>query len=711
MRSRRLLALALILLAPLVREGGTASAREPQDPAPQPPFRATTTVVEVDVIVRDAKKQFVGGLTAADFEIAEGGVPQRIQTLYLVQGARVEQIPVAEPADPSVPPAAIPLAPASSRAPSAQRVFVLAFDQAHLSQSSFTRLQPAAEQFLNTEFKEGDVGGVLMGSTMVGNRLTTNRTELLQAVRSAKLSAESTSRQRDLRDWPRMNEIEALRITLASDSRMLQQVTDRANREAGETRGPFDAEALVREKARFVATQLQASAAQTLKALSAVVTGLGRVPGRKTVILMTEGFMFEESWGALRQIVAQAARSNVRIYSLDALGLRRRSSGTDFSEMNPLETGGAIPTDAYNTVEEGPNTLAVDTGGYVVRYTNDFDGALAEISRDTSSYYVIGYSPANPEMDGKFREITVRVKREGVEVRARKGYVAAPVTAGGAPPPEGATPAAPAAPLPAGAAPPTPAQPVAPAAAPVPPPVVDPATVPAALAMAPAVVRPDTASRVRDLESLKPDAGAVRKLASDGWDCYGRGDLEGAETLLDEAAASTEAAPWVHYARGFTKFGLSKPKDAAEAWERVRSAVPEFAAVYLDLADAYIMLDDPGRAVSVLRDAERRWPASAEVLNALGTVQVRRGALNDAIDTFGRALERQPKDSLAYFNLARTYELRYHQMRRFSRPGSRWVDNPADLNKAAENYEAYLKLGGPYEAEARAALERVQWKR
>lgn len=229
--------------------------------------------------------------------------------------------------------------------------------------------------------------------------------------------------------------------------------------------------------------------------------------------------------------------------------------------------------------------------------------------------------------------------------------------------------------------------------------------------MAPAILRPDTTSRVRDLEAMKPDTATGKNLASRGWDRYGQGDLEGAEALLDEAAADAEAAPWVHYARGFTKFGLAKPRQAAEAWEHVRAEVPEFAAVYLDLADAYIMLDDPGRAVSVLRDAETRWPSSADVLNALGTVQVRRGALNDAIDTFGRAIERQPMDSLAYYNLARTFELRYHQMRRFSRPSARWVDNPEDLKKAAEYYEAYLKIGGPYETEARAALERVLWKR
>ena len=714
LRVRRTRLAVAIIVAAAVCLQRPVGAGAVQDPAAQPSFRTSTTLVEVDVIVRDKQRQFVGGLTADDFEIVEEGTPQRIQTLYVVEGTRVQPLPVAG-AEPGVPPSS---APPAVRPPSAQRVFVLMFDQAHLDQNSFKRLQPAAEQFLRTDFQQGDVGGVLMGTTMVGNKLTADREVLVAAVKSAKLSQESTSLVRELREWPRMSEVEAIRIALANDSRILQQVADRANREASDNpRSQFDAEGLVRQKASQAATQLQASAAQTLKALYALVGGLGRIPGRKTVILMTEGFMFEEAGGALRQIVAQAARSDVRIYTLDALGLRRGDTGTDLSQMNPLETGGQIPTGAYNTVEEGPNTLAVDTGGYVIRHTNDYTGALAEVSRDTSSYYVIGYSPTNAKMDGTFRQISVRVKRPGVEVRARKGYLAVPVASAATGATSGAPPAPAPANTPSAAVPPAAAPSTAPpatapsaAAPPAAPPAVDPANVPAGLATSPLVMRPDTATRVRDLETISPGTGAVKDAASQGWDQYRKGDLEGAERLLGEAASQAGAAPWVHYALGFAKFGLKKPQEAAVSWERVRTSAPQFTEVYLDLADAYIMLDDPGRSVAVLRDAEHRWPANADVLNALGTVQVRRGALNDAIDTFGRAIERQPKDSLAYFNLARTHELRYYQMRRFSRPGARWIDNPEELKKAAEYYDAYVKMGGPYVDEARAGLARVRFK-
>ena len=423
---------------------------------------------------------------------------------------------------------------------------------------------------------------------------------------------------------------------------------------------------------------------------------------------MTEGFFFEESWADLRILVGQAARANVRIYTIDALGLRRNADGTELSAMNPMETTGQVPLGAYNTTEEGPNMLANDTGGYVIRKTNDFAAAMAEIARDAGSYYVLGFSPPESSLTGRFRELTVKVKRGGLNVRARRGYLAstpggaaqAPAAVGGPPAEAVEKPALPAArggeaPKPAAEAPPVAA---AEAAAGLSPPL--PATA--------IPLRPDTASRVRDLESRRSASGEAKTLASQGWDRYGRGDLEGAETFLSQAVGQPGAAPWVYYALGFAELGLMKPGKAAESWERVRAAVPAFKPVYLDLTDAYLQMGNPGRAIETLRVAEQKWPKDIEVLNALGTVQVRRGSSEDAIKTFERAIAADPKDSLAYLNAAKTYELRYHQMRRFSQPQARWMDDPQLRQKAIENYETYLKLGGPYEADARTALDRLR---
>jgi len=707
-RTRRLSIASAIVLGGLEIAG--LAARQAPPSSQQPPFRSATTLVEVDVIVRDGGRRFVEGLKADDFEVFEEGVPQQTQTLYVVEGTRVQPVGLGAGASAA--------APLPSTLPATQRVLILFFDLEHLDQGSFKQLQPAAVKFVESGFQQGDIGGVLLGSTMAGNKLTPNKEELLTALRTAKPSFAATSRRLDMRDWPRMSQVEAIRIAINNDSEILSQVVRRAEAESAQTAGGAaggpDLTGTVMEKARYLVSQARPAAGRTLKTMQALNTGLARVPGRKTVVFMSEGFMFDTSWGDLRALVAQAARANIRIYSIDALGLRRRDTSTDLAVMRPLETEASIPTDAYNTIEEGSNTLAVDTGGYVIRNTNDFAGALAEIGRDASHYYVIGYSPSNPVMDGKFRGIKVRVKRDGVEVRARRGYVAVPPAA---PAPAGPARAqdaagAPAPPAPSGR--PSPAEAAAAATEPAPP-VPAPSTAGAETAPPPVLppafaLRPDTRARVAALAGEATNPGAAPTLAAEGWSEYGRGNLEGAERLLGQAASEPGAAPWVSYALGFAQFGLGKPKDAAVSWERVRVAVPEFEAVYLDLADAYLQLGEPGRAVDVLRLAAERWPANIDVLNALGTVQVKRGAVNDALATFKRALAADPKDALAYFNLGRTYELRYYQMRRFSRPTARWVDNPEDARKAIENYERYLAIGGPYEADARSAVERLRWR-
>ena len=154
---------------------------------------------------------------------------------------------------------------------------------------------------------------------------------------------------------------------------------------------------------------------------------------------------------------------------------------------------------------------------------------------------------------------------------------------------------------------------------------------------------------------------------------------------------------------------MKHPELAVPEWEKVRAAAPEFEPVYLDLADAYMQMQNFGRALDVLKAAATKWPGDTEVLNAAGTIQVRRGSLDDALNSFKKATEAKPDESLAYFNLARTYELRYFKTRRYSQSQRRWMANSEDVKRALANYELYVKLGGPFEAQAHEAIQALQW--
>src|SRR4029079_10297497 len=153
-------------------------------------------------------------------------------------------------------------------------------------------------------------------------------------------------------------------------------------------------------------------------------------------------------------------------------------------------------------------------------------------------------------------------------------------------------------------------------------------------------VRADAGKMVTELG--RPAPAAPSGPAEIGWSAYQRGDVETAAVHLADAAKDPDARPWVFYALGLSEFTLRRYKQAATAWERVLRDVPEFEPIYFSLADAYGLQRDDGAAIKILRDAARRWPADAEVHNAIGVIQVRRGALDSAIESFQRATEIAP---------------------------------------------------------------------
>jgi tetratricopeptide (TPR) repeat protein len=113
----------------------------------------------------------------------------------------------------------------------------------------------------------------------------------------------------------------------------------------------------------------------------------------------------------------------------------------------------------------------------------------------------------------------------------------------------------------------------------------------------------------------------------------------------------------------------------------------------------------------VLRDGEKRWRRDNELLNALGVVQVARGALDDAVQSFEEAVKSAPADPVGYFNLGKACELRYWKFRRYVSQTRQWMANGNDRNKAIDNYKRYLEIGGPLENAARDGLTRLDWSK
>ena len=218
---------------------------------------------------------------------------------------------------------------ASSPLPSSLHwVFVVIFDDEHLTPGGFKRVQAAAEALFAEEFRQGDVGGVVADGKTVNGRLTTDREELLRAVRATHPNSKANSRAFDERQWPRMSEVEAIRIHVDNDRTVLEEVVRRACADDPSCQ-KTDITTEILSKASMLATSMQAATNVALQRIAAVLNGLARIDGRKTVLLLSEGFVAEEAWPGVESAVGLAAASNARVYTLDARGMDRgRANGS-----------------------------------------------------------------------------------------------------------------------------------------------------------------------------------------------------------------------------------------------------------------------------------------------------------------------------------------------------------------------------------------------
>ena len=169
------------------------------------------------------------------------------------------------------------------------------------------------------------------------------------------------------------------------------------------------------------------------------------LPGRKSVIFFSEGLAIPPTVAArFRSVIDTANRANVSIYAMDAAGLRTESTSKETRDsinaaaerrcgaIPTTDVTGAAMTEALESNEDilrsdphsGLGQLTDETGGILIRNTNDLTGGFRRIDQDMRNYYMLSYVPNNDIFDGKFRTITVKVKRSGVDVAARKGYYA-----------------------------------------------------------------------------------------------------------------------------------------------------------------------------------------------------------------------------------------------------------------------------------------------
>ncbi len=169
-----------------------------------------------------------------------------------------------------------------------------------------------------------------------------------------------------------------------------------------------------------------------LFALRAVAKSLEKITEKKSLLYFSGGISRDgiENQASLRAAVNAAVRANLAIYSVDTRGLQA------ISPLGDASTGSLRGTGAYNggaltnnmnanfASQEVMATLSTGTGGKAFFDSNDFAPAFAQVQRDTSAYYAIGFRSSNPLRDGRYRKLTIKVNRPGVKLEYRPGYYA-----------------------------------------------------------------------------------------------------------------------------------------------------------------------------------------------------------------------------------------------------------------------------------------------
>jgi VWFA-related protein len=450
-RSQRV-ALLLAALGIIAATSGIG-ARQSQAPAAAPKFGTATSGVLLDVVVRD-KKGPVMDLTQDEFTVLEDGKPQQIVTFdkRTVQGQ-------AGPGDAAV--AAGVAKPTGSAPGPGPSVVAVAFDR--LSPEGRGLATKAANELLKDRRADEMVGVFVIDQALrTMQAYTTDGAKLQAGVDRAAGTATSIPSQAQSPmaqragvgpTGPAVASAESAgnppgTATVAPSAAVAGSQPDPAS--AGSAGAAEAAQlALDRMDRNYRDLQTETEGHASMDALLALVDSLGALPGRKTVVYLCEGLTIPPSVEPrFRSVIDTANRRNVSLYAMDAAGLRVHSEQAD--TKNQLD---ALTKSTVDGVERSNNgkwsedlernetllksdpaaalgILTTQTGGLLIQNTNDLVKGIQRIDEDRRFHYLIGYTSTNPSMDGSYRHTEVKVKRGGVEVHSRQGYVALPANTG-----------------------------------------------------------------------------------------------------------------------------------------------------------------------------------------------------------------------------------------------------------------------------------------
>ena len=446
MRIRLIPCLSFLVLVATSGLGGQSPA-PPVAPSqgPTPMFRSRVNLILVDVDVRDKSGQPIRDLKQSDFEVLEDGKTQPIVTFAFEEikptasaittvamlstsgaakgavpvtlgvapkpGTKPVEKPVEKPAEkpadqPDVPSVDANNGPLTSDEVAGHRMWVLLFDTSSMQPEDVQKAADSAVKWANEKMSPSDLVAVAsIGSSLqIMRDFTTNKAEVL-AVLQAFAAADGTAAA----------EVDA--STMASD-------------EASNTATATDTAAVDTSAQELDSFNND----QRLRGLKTICDNLTAIQQKKAILYFSSGMQRNgtDNQVEMRSAVNACGRANTTINPIDSRGLQAvvpGGSGRSGSRGGVGSFSGRNVANQFSQLaaqQETLQALAADTGGTAFTDSNDFGEAFDKVEKQISSYYILGYGSSNPNQDGRYRRIDVRLKAKisNAKVQAREGYYA-----------------------------------------------------------------------------------------------------------------------------------------------------------------------------------------------------------------------------------------------------------------------------------------------
>ena len=390
-------------------------------------FKVRVNLVLVRVVVRDPQGKVVSNLKKEDFQLFDSRKVQTISSFNVESPeTRTASVVASSNAEAGYSSSTDTIAGKATVLP--QRFVSMVFDDVHLSMEDSTFVRDSATRFFGA-LAPSDRVSVNTTSGQFNQEFTDDHEALKKALFGIVPRSLGT---RSAQDCPDVNYYQADLIVNKNDTQALAVATEEAVQCAfsGDERLVVQAQSLALLAANRAVNAGDAETQYAYRHLEEVERRLASMPGQRVLVFVSPGFLQTTIQSEASELVDRATHSNIVINTIDARGLYAPDVLGDIANppRDTFRTAGfktSYRVAAQSAQEDVLAQLADGTGGRFFHNRNDVDEAMREAGAAPAVSYLLGFSPQNLKIDGRYHALKVSLTgKQKYSVQARHGYFA-----------------------------------------------------------------------------------------------------------------------------------------------------------------------------------------------------------------------------------------------------------------------------------------------